>query len=93
LHLLKITTGSVDHEGFAEGDDTLFGSRDGALEEEEVVLHDTVVGETTQGSDPLLGNVVFGGGIVVVFAEANSVDLLVDLRSVVVTICEAEALL
>jgi hypothetical protein len=93
LHLLKITTGSVDHEGLAEGNDTLLGSRDGALEEEEVVLDDTVVGETTHGSDSLLGNIVFSGGIVVIFAEANTVDFLVDLRSVVVTICEAEALL
>jgi len=79
----------VDHKGFAEGNNTLLGSRDGALEEEEVVLDDTVVGETTQGSDLLLGDVLLGGGIVVLFAEANAVDLLVDFRSVVVTICEA----
>lgn len=79
----------MDHKGFAEGNNTLLGSRDGALEEEEVVLDDTVVGETTQGSDLLLGDVLLGGGIVVLFAEANAVDLLVDFRSVVVTICEA----
>jgi len=82
----------VDHEGFAEGNDTLLGSRDRTLEEEEVVLNDTVVGETTQGSDRLLANVVLSRGIVVRAAEANTVDLLVDLRSVVVTICGAEAL-
>ena len=82
----------MDHEGFAEGNDTLLGSRDRTLEEEEVVLNDTVVGETTQGSDRLLANVVLSRGIVVRAAEANTVDLLVDLRSVVVTICGAEAL-
>ena len=82
----------MDHEGFAEGNDTLLGSRDGALEKEEVILDDTVVGETTQGGDGLLADVVFGGGVVVLGTEANAVDLLVDLRSVVVTVCEAEAL-
>ena len=82
----------MDHEGFAEGNDTLLGSRDGALEKEEVILDDTVVGETTQGGDGLLADVVFGGGVVVLGTEANAVDLLVDLRSVVITVCEAEAL-
>jgi len=76
----------VDHEGFAEGNDALLGSRDTTLEEEEVVLNDTIVGETTQGSDRLLADVVLSGGIVVRIAKANTVDLLVDLRSVVVTI-------
>ena len=50
------------------------------------------MGETAQGSDSLLGDVVLGGGVVVLIAETNSVDLLVDLRSVVVAICEAEVL-
>lgn len=80
----------MDHEGFAEGNNTLLSSRNRAFEEEEVVLDDTVVGETTQGSDHLLGNVLLSGGIVVVFAKANAVNLLVDFRSVVVTICEAD---
>ena len=82
----------MDHEGFAEGNDAFLGSRDGALEKEEVVLDDTVVGETTQGGDSLLADIVFGRGVVVFFAEANAVDLLVDLSSVMITICEAEAL-
>ena len=82
----------MNHEGFAEGDDTFLGSRDRALEEEEVVLNDTVVRETTQGSDLLLGDVVLSGGIVVLVTEANTVDLLIDLRSVVVTICEGKEL-
>jgi hypothetical protein len=90
LDFFKITTRSVNHEGFAEGDDTLLGARDRTLEEEEVVLDDTVVGETTQWSDGLLCDVLLSGGIVVLLAEANAVDLLVDLRSVVVTIYKVE---
>lgn len=83
----------MNHEGFAEGDDTLLGSRDATLEEEEVVLYDTVMGETTQWGDGLLRNVMLGGGVVVVFTKANTIDLLVDLRSMVVTICNTKVLL
>ena len=82
----------MNHEGLAEGDDTFLGSRDAALEEEEVVLNYAVVRETTQGSDRLLGDVVLSAGIVVLVAEADTVDLLIDLRSMVVTICEGEGL-
>jgi uncharacterized protein (UPF0210 family) len=92
LNLLEITTRGVNHKGFTEGDDTFLGSRDRALEEEEIVLNDTVVGETTQGSDLLLGDVVLSAGVVVLVAEANTVDLLIDLRSMVITICEGEEL-
>ena len=77
----------MDHERFAEGNDTLLRSGDAALEEEEVVLDNTVMGETTHGCDLLLGDVVFCGGVIVILVEANPVDLLVDLRSVMITIC------
>lgn len=83
----------MNHERFAEGDYTLLGSRDTSLEEEEVVLYNTVVGEATHGSNTLLRNIVVGGGVVLLPSEANTVDLLVDLCSVVVTICDVEALL
>jgi len=76
----------VDHEGFAEGNYTFLSSGDGTLEEEEVILDDTVVGETTKGSDGLLRDVVLCAGIVVLLTEANTVDLFVDLRSVMVAI-------
>ena len=82
----------MDHEGFTEGNDALLGSRDGTLEEEEVVLDDTVVGETTHGGNSLIADVVFGGGVIILCVEADAVDFLVDLRSVVITICEAEEL-
>lgn len=83
----------MNHEGFTEGDDALLGSRDRALEEEEVVFYDTVVGETTHGSDSLLCDILLRGGVVVLFTEANTVDLLVYLRSVVIAIYNTEALL
>ena len=50
------------------------------------------MGETTQRCDRLLRDVLVGGGVVILFAEANAVDLLVDFRSVVVAIYKVEVL-
>lgn len=84
--LLQVPTRGVNHQRLADRDDTLLGSRNGALHQEEVVLDDTVVGEATERSDDLLGDVRFGGGVAVVATETNAVDLLIDLRSVVVAV-------
>lgn len=86
LDLLEITTGGVDHEGFSDGDDSLLRSGDGALQHDVVVLDDTVMGEATHGCDPLLGDIVLGGSIAIVVACTDTVNLLVELRSVVVTV-------
>ena len=86
LDLLQVPTGGVDHERLADGDDTLLGTGDGALDDEEVVLHDTVVGEATHGGDGLLGDIGLGGGVSIVRARADAVDLLVELGTVVVTV-------
>lgn len=80
--------GSVDHEGLADGDDTLLGSGNGALEHEVVVLHDTVVGEATHWCDRLLRDIGLSRRVGSILARANTVDLLVDLGTVVVAVCE-----
>ena len=86
LDLLEIPAGSVNHERLADGDDTLLRAGDGALQHEEVVLDDTVMRETTHGSDRLLGDIVLSGRVGLVRAAADTVDLLVELRTVVVTV-------
>jgi hypothetical protein len=48
LDLLKCTAGGVDEHGFAESHDTLLDTRDGALEEHEVVLDLTVANKATK---------------------------------------------
>ena len=87
LNLLEIPTRSVHHEGLADSDDTLLGSGDGTLEHEVVVLDDTVVREAAHGSNGLLRDVVLRGRIAFVVALADTVDLLVEFRTVVVTVC------
>ena len=86
LDLLEIPAGSVDHERLPEGDDTLLGTGNRALEEEEIVLDDTIVREATHGRDLLLGNVRLGGGVGSILTRANSVNLLVKFSAVVVTV-------
>ena len=74
------------HQRLADSDHTLLRSWDRALEHQEIVLHDTVVGETTKWGDRLMGGIGIGGAIVGVGTRTNAVDLLVELRTVVVTI-------
>ena len=86
LDLLEVTTRSVDHKRLAERNHALLGAGDGALDHQVVVLDDTVVGETTHGRDLLVGDVGLGGGVGGVLAGADTVDLLVELGTVVVTV-------
>ena len=76
----------VDNERLADGDDTLLGSGNGALEHDIVVLDNTVVGEATHWCDGLFGNVAVSRRVGGVFAGTDTVDLLVELRTVVVTV-------
>jgi len=86
LDLLKITAGSVDHEGFTEGHHTLLSTRDWTLEHKEVVLDDTVVGESTHGSDRLVCSIGFGGSVVFIITTTNAINLLVEFSTVMVTV-------
>jgi hypothetical protein len=76
----------VVHEQFPDGNDALLDTEDGALEHQEVVLDNTVVGESTHRHDEFLCDVRLGRGIGVVRAGANAVDLLVELSMVVVSV-------
>ena len=63
------------------------------LDHDEIVLDQTVVNETTDGVDGFVSDIGGGGTIVAhvlavnsVVASSNAVDLLVDLRTVVVSL-------
>lgn len=83
LDLLERTTVGGREDSLTESKDALLGTKAAALDHEEVVSDDTVVGEATHGSDGLGGKVELGG-TVAVSASANTVDLLVHLGTVVV---------
>lgn len=73
-------------EGLSESEDTLLGTDDATLEDEEVVVDDTIVRESTHGVDGLLGNVRVSRSRSVRRSVSDSVDLLVELSSVVVSV-------
>jgi len=90
---LKSRALGVHQERLSQGDDALLGADAAALDHQEVVVDLTVVRETTHWSDCLIGDVVLGRGVVLhnlsilgVNASADTVDLLVDLSSVMVTL-------
>lgn len=76
-----------------EGEDPPRDARQGALDHEEVVVDGTELLEAAHGGDVLDGEVVLGGGVedglalgvLGLVGLADAVDLLVDLRPVVVT--------
>jgi len=88
VDLLEGSSGDLREERLSEGDDSLLWSHDATLEHDEVLIDLTVVWETTHRSDGLLGQIVLGHSVVRILADGltDSVDLLVDLSSVVETV-------
>ena len=75
-------------DALSEGDGSLSGAHDAALDEDEVLVDLTVVREAAHGCDVLLDGVSFGRRVVgdtVDSAGTNPVDLVVDLGTGVVT--------
>lgn len=75
-------------EGFSEQKESLLGTNTASLDDDEIILNNTVVRETTQRSDVLLSDIGISGGVVLgssSLALADSVDLLVQLGSVEVS--------
>jgi hypothetical protein len=78
------------HDGeqsLSDDNRSLAGSDDSTLDEEEIFLDFTVVGESTHGGNVLLNGISFAGGVVGNVTDltgTDSVDLLVHLSSVMV---------
>jgi len=85
LDLLECSTIRGRNDGLTEGKNTLLGTNAVTLEHKEVITNDTVVGETTHGSDALLGEIELGGTIAIL-ANTNTIDLLVKIGTVEVTL-------
>jgi len=81
---------SLRKKGLSEDEWSLLWSDAATLDEEEIVLDDTVVWETSQRSDGLFSQIGSSAGVVlstfVSDTSTNSVYLLVDFSSVVVTV-------
>ena len=64
VDLLQSAAGGARVQALAEGQHALVHTDRCALEQQEVVLDNTVVGESAQRVDALLGKVVCGGSVV-----------------------------
>jgi len=76
----------LSNEGLTESEDSLLNTHTATLDHNEILVDFSVVRETTQGGDGLLGEIRFSGTGLLVSSLSHSVDLLVDLSSVVVTV-------
>ena len=75
-------------DALSHGDGSLSGAHDTTLDKNEVLVDFTVVGEATKRSDVLGNSVGLSGGVVLDTTDgtgSNSVDLVVDLSTGVVT--------
>lgn len=77
----------MDEQGFTEDEWSLLGADTATTDHDEGVVDLTVVWEATQWGDVLFGQIVFGGSVVLdgLGGFTDSVDLLVDFGSVMVT--------
>jgi len=89
VDLFKSGSGNLGNQTLSQEKSSLLGSDTTSLDEDEILLYDTVMGETTQRSDGLFGQISSSGSVVstavVLDTGTDSVDLLVHFGSVVVT--------
>jgi len=89
VDLFEGSSGDLREQALSEDDGSLLGADAATLDQDEVFIDNTVVGETTEGSDVLFSQIVGSGGVVGLFVisdtDTDSVDFLVHFGSVVIT--------
>jgi len=73
-------------ESLPEGQHPLLGSNGATLQHEPILGDDTIVRETTDRGDALLGVIILGGGVVLLASLSDTVDPLVHLGTVVISV-------
>jgi len=89
VDLFKGGSGDLGNQRLSHDEGSLLGTNAATLDEDEIFSDDTVMGETTQRSDGLFGQISSSGSVVsttfVLNTDTDSVDLLVHFSSVMVT--------
>ena len=67
LNLFQVPSTSMNHQALPNRNDSFFGPRYGPFKHNEVVLHDTIVWETSHGGDAFFGRVMFSRSVIIVF--------------------------
>jgi len=84
--LLEGRTGGLREEGLTESDNTLLWATDTTLNHQPILVDLTVTDEATHRGNSLLGRIVVALGVLRIFTLTDTVDLLVDLGTVMVTV-------
>jgi len=85
IDLLEGGTAGLRHQGLSEGENPLANSDGTSLDHHKVLVNDTISRKASQWSDLLLGE-ISGSASSVATSFAKSVNFLVDLGSVMVTV-------
>jgi len=78
-------SGSLRNDGLSEENDSLFRSDTSSLDHDEVMVDDTIVGESSQRSDVLFSQVIESGSVVLDSSDcslSDPVDLFIEFSSV-----------
>jgi len=86
IDLLQGRSLGVLQQAFSESQDSLLWSNDATLDHKEILTDNTVMGETTHGGNWLLSEIVLSGGVLWVTSRANSVHLLVEFSTMMVSV-------
>ena len=76
----------MDHKRFPKGDDSLLSSRNGSLENQEIILDNPVVWETTHRRDALLGDIRLRRSVGIIIARADPVNFFVEFCTMVIAV-------
>jgi len=77
IDLLQSLSAGVVDESFSEGENSLLDTWARTLEHNEVVRDRTISDETTHWSNGLVRDIVFGGSVVWIRCQTNSVNLVI----------------
>jgi len=91
---LTVESANSWQETLADGNASLSGASNATLNQQPILVDFTVVGETTNGGNSLLGQISLSGSAVLVSLAANAEHSLVDFSAVVVALltgtCDSE---
>jgi len=90
VDLFKSSSGDLGNQTLSKDEGSLLGTNTATLDDDEIFSDETVMGETTQGSDGLFSQIGSSGGVVsttfVSNTNTDSVNFLVHFSSVVITV-------
>jgi len=89
VDLFKSGSANLGNQRLSQDEGSLLGTNTATLDDDEIFSDNTVMGETTQRSDALFGQIGSSGGVVsttfVLDTNTDSVDFLVHFGSMMVT--------